>query len=141
MGRGGLRRRPVSVSQAWAVGATGSSPDPFIERWNGTAWAQMAAPKPGSGGRFNGVAATSATDTWAIGVVAAPANRCLRWRKWSTVATPDVSKSDFLFGIAAASATSAWAVVETKNSQTLALRWGGKSWKVARCPALARATS
>ena len=48
--------------------------------------------------------------------------------------TPDVSKSDFLFGIAAASATSAWAVGEAKGNQTLALYWGGKSWKVAKIP-------
>ena len=135
MGRDGLRRRPVSVSQAWAVGATGSSPDPFIERWNGTAWAQVAAPKPGSGGRLNGVAATSATDAWAIGVVGGTGQSLSCAGRSGARSPPRTSaSSDFLFGIAAASATSAWAVGEAKNNQTLALHWGGKSWKVAKVP-------
>jgi hypothetical protein len=48
----------------------------------------VAAPKPGSGGRLNGVAATSATNAWAIGVVGTGHSLILHWKKWSTVATP-----------------------------------------------------
>lgn len=59
----------VSASDAWAVGQSGTSAlRTLIERWNGTAWAQVPSPSPGPGNDgLNAVAATSAANAWAVG--------------------------------------------------------------------------
>ena len=93
----------MSASQAWAVGATGSSPDPFIARWNGTAWAQVAAPTPGF--RWPTQRRRRYIGYQRLG------HRRGRHRLFADPALeevehgrhPDVSGSDFLFGIVAAS--------------------------------------
>jgi hypothetical protein len=64
---GGLDEYLYSVSaiapnDAWAVGDNGQT-----QHWNGADWSRVAAPYPGLGGRFNGVAAASASDVWAVG--------------------------------------------------------------------------
>src|SRR5690242_2370859 len=61
----------LSSCQAWAVGdyVTGAGDlRTLIERWNGTAWTRVPSPSPASA--YNdlfGVAATSATNAWAVG--------------------------------------------------------------------------
>src|SRR5262249_61154849 len=62
----------TSASNAWAVGSydsgTGRNAG-LIERWNGTSWKQVPSPNPGSvNNDLFGVAATSATSAWAVGV-------------------------------------------------------------------------
>jgi len=52
----------IAPNDAWAVGDNGQT-----QHWNGAAWSRVAAPYPGLGGRFNGVAAASAKDVWAVG--------------------------------------------------------------------------
>jgi len=46
---------------------TGSAGTALIARWNGTAWKQEASPSPGRGSVLRGVAATSASNVWAVG--------------------------------------------------------------------------
>ena len=63
----------TSGRNAWAVGAvsTGTSPGTsLILHWNGTAWQRVPSPSPSYGKYGNGlasVAATSATNAWAVG--------------------------------------------------------------------------
>jgi hypothetical protein len=52
----------IAANDAWAVGDNGQT-----QHWNGAEWSRVAAPYPGLGGRFNGVAAASARDVWAVG--------------------------------------------------------------------------
>jgi hypothetical protein len=52
----------VSQNDVWAVGDNGQ-----LQYWNGAAWSRVSAPYPDLGGRFNGVAAASASDVWAVG--------------------------------------------------------------------------
>jgi hypothetical protein len=52
----------IAPNDAWAVGDNGQT-----QHWNGTDWSRVAAPYPGLGGRFNGLAAASARDVWAVG--------------------------------------------------------------------------
>ena len=52
----------IATNDVWAVGDNGQT-----QHWNGAAWSRVAAPYPGLGGRFNGVAAASASDVWAVG--------------------------------------------------------------------------
>jgi hypothetical protein len=52
----------IAPNDAWAVGDNGQT-----QHWNGANWERVAAPYPGLGGRFNGIAAASASDVWAVG--------------------------------------------------------------------------
>jgi hypothetical protein len=52
----------VAANDVWAVGDNG-----YHQHWNGATWSQVAGPYPGLGGRFNGVAAASSSDVWAVG--------------------------------------------------------------------------
>src|SRR5215831_15699706 len=58
----------VSPSDVWAVGGANPAGKTVILRWNGTAWARVSSPTPpGASSELNGVAATSATNAWAVG--------------------------------------------------------------------------
>ena len=63
----------ISATNAWAVGDNHNIPTSYqtlIERWNGTGWTVQPSPNPGDSShrRFLfGVAATSATNAWAVG--------------------------------------------------------------------------
>ncbi|MDQ2809237.1 MAG: S-layer homology domain-containing protein [Chloroflexota bacterium] len=62
----------AGASDIWAVGyyndAGSSDPRPLIAHWNGSAWAQVAAPYPGPyDDRLFGVAALSVGNVWAVG--------------------------------------------------------------------------
>jgi hypothetical protein len=63
----------VSANDAWAVGCTAFcflhsvTPQMVILHWNGTAWTQASSPAPGQFSQLVGVAATSASDAWAVG--------------------------------------------------------------------------
>jgi hypothetical protein len=65
----------LSATDAWAVGYYGrttkhaSVGKPFILHWNGTSWAQAAAPSFGASSGLDSVAALSPTDVWATGGV------------------------------------------------------------------------
>jgi hypothetical protein len=65
----------LSATDAWAVGyyghytGQGSVGKPFILHWNGTTWAQTAAPSFRSASGLDSVAAVSPTDVWGVGGV------------------------------------------------------------------------
>jgi hypothetical protein len=50
---------------AWAAGSAG--PATLTLRWNGTAWARVASPSPGSNDMLDGLGFSSARDGWAVG--------------------------------------------------------------------------
>ena len=70
----------VSPSVAWADGSydvfrqTGAIPTKtLLLRWNGTHWTQVSTPNPGAAvSTLNGVAASSASDAWAVGFYQLP---------------------------------------------------------------------
>ena len=57
----------TSASNTRAVGYTRNRYRTLIERWNGTAWKQVPSPTPGQFSQLVGVAATSASNAWAVG--------------------------------------------------------------------------
>lgn len=63
----------IAPNDVWAVGDNGQT-----QHWNGAEWSRVAAPYPGLGGRFNGIAAASARDVWAVGSY----NDGNRWLTW-----------------------------------------------------------
>jgi hypothetical protein len=112
----------TSTTNAWAVGRTchdcgGESEfnDPLIVHWNGTTWKQQPSPNPSGG---SSVAATSATNAWAVGSV------IVHWNGTTWKQQPSPMPAG-LNAVAATSATNAWAVGltggGTLHQNTLAL--------------------
>jgi len=127
----------TSAANAWAVGCTDGCPvggTPVIERWNGTAWKQVAPPTtPFSLYNLTAVAAISTTNAWAVGgggPVTAEGTAAAHWNGRSWTLSPGISGAG-LTGVTATSATNAWAVGGTANGHTLILHWNGTTWKVS----------
>jgi hypothetical protein len=136
----GVRVR--STNAAWAVGDTGNDPhllQTLILHWNGTRWTRVASPNPGTGaGGLSGVAATSASNAWAVGSTGA-GTLILHWNgtKWTHVASPSPGMNAGLGGVSAASAANAWAVGAFYNGslqRTLILHWNGARWRRVTSP-------
>jgi hypothetical protein len=150
----------VSSRRAWAVGDysnsnSGTRARALILRWNGTAWKRVRSPNPGSAlDNLTGVAATSASNAWAVGYDnngVGTASRTLieHWNgtAWKTVPSPSPGgsgtfHSSVLNGVAAISATKAWAVGSyidrtTHRLRTLIVRWNGTAWKQVPSPNVA----
>ena len=97
---------------------------------------------------LSSVAATSASNAWAVGddpTSTGQQTLILHWNgtKWKRVPSPNPSSAiNFLAAVGAASAGSAWAVgfvkTETGAVQTLILHWNGTTWKRVGEPRLRR---
>jgi hypothetical protein len=125
----------TSAANAWAVGCTDGCPvggTPVIERWNGTAWKQVAPPTtPYAIYNLAAVAATSGTSAWAVGgggPVTSESTASAQWNGHTWTLSQAKSGAE-LVGVAATSATNAWAVGGTANGHTLIMYWNGKAWK------------
>jgi hypothetical protein len=145
--------RVLSASDAWAVGDTGDScctlftpaqtPDPpppetLILHWNGTRWARVASPSPGSINQLHAVSALSRRDAWAVGGTDI-GTLILHWNgsRWAQVASPVKPPGGSLAGVGATSRSNAWAVGSVPNgtaSQTLILHWNGTRWRRVPSP-------
>jgi hypothetical protein len=137
----------LSTTNIWAVGSTNNGRDTHIRHWDGSAWSVVAGATialPPSGGRaqrstgFNGVAAVSANDIWAVGRAqfADFSRRGLteHWNgsAWQLVSNPAPNPS-ILYGVAAFGSSNVWAVGASGGS-TFAMRWNGSSWKTVATP-------
>jgi hypothetical protein len=137
----------TSGRNAWTVGAVshGTSPETsLILHWNGTAWQRVPSPSPSAGQFGNGlssVAATSATNAWAVGctdgcpVGGTPMIERWNGTSWQQVAAPTTPYALYnLAGVAASSGTSAWVVggggpVTLEGTATA--YWNGRSWTLS----------
>ena len=140
----------TSASDVWAVGYYYPSPSTaqtLTLHWNGTSWSVVASPNVGSSDNvLSGVAATSASDVWAVGYYLSSTfvRQTLidHWdgTGWSVVASPNAGSLDnVLSGVAAVSASDVWAVgyYLSSSPQTLIEHWNGKSWSVVASPNVA----
>ena len=138
----------TSASDAWAVGRyvdPSHKASTLILHWNGSAWSQVPSPNPPNGVALYslvGVAATSASNAWAVGNDASGV-LALRWNgsSWIRVATPSppARAAERLFGVAVTSKTDGWAAGSTYNRTsghyaTLILHWDGHAWKRVASP-------
>ena len=95
----------------------------------------MPSPAPAGGGSLEAVAATSASNAWAVGLTDSTHKALIeRWNGtvWKQVPTPTPAGGGSLAGVAATSGSNAWAVGQTGSAgriKTLILRWNGKTWK------------
>jgi hypothetical protein len=141
----------TSATNAWAVGEYGGAKveQTLIVHWNGTAWKQVPSPNPATGGlgfnELTGVAATSATDAWAVGDYinnSDTAHQTLieHWNgiAWKQVPSPNPSSTySVLFGVTATSPTNAWAYGEFNpipGAKPLIVHWNGTTWKQVPSP-------
>ncbi|HET9894800.1 MAG TPA: hypothetical protein VFQ44_07680 [Streptosporangiaceae bacterium] len=134
-----------ATNDVWAVGGTkwfGGS-QTLAEHWNGTSWTQVTTPTPGSG-VLNGVAATSASNAWAVGFVGpglgtpASATEPLidHWdgSNWTEQTFADPADGGQFAATAAISADDAWAVGQTGSvsegtgQTSMIYHWDGSSW-------------
>jgi len=142
------------TSNAFAVGsvtaASGGAKSAVAVRWNGSAWSQLAVPKPaGTDTEFTAVKAFSATDVWAVGDTA-PAGSTFRQAltmhdngaTWSTSATPSPgTRNNTVTAVDGVSGTDAWAVGYTLDlpygnriRDSLILHWNGTAWTQVPSP-------
>jgi hypothetical protein len=139
----------TSAHDAWAVGeiVTSTGIRTLILHWNGTRWAHVPSPNPGTGNELMGVGATSASNAWAVGNVAAPTTQqtlVLHWNgsKWAQVASPDPggpAKDNRLNAVAVTSTSSAWAVGSYENGtgqRNIVMHWDGHRWVHVATPGL-----
>lgn len=143
----------INANEVWAVGVTSSlnssNRNTLIERWNGAAWNVIPAPNPSTtGNELNGIAATSTSDIWAVGVLNSTTvtnNRSLvlHWdgASWLHVPGPDVpNAASQLYAVSTLSSTDAWAVGSYSGASTnyfeqpLAGRWNGGFWSPVPTP-------
>jgi hypothetical protein len=90
-------------------------------------------------GDFSGVAATSASNAWAVGTGINGKTLIVHWNgtAWKTVPSPSPGANgsyDALYGVAATSASNAWAVGSASSGKTLILHWNGATWKTVPSP-------
>ncbi len=139
----------TSASNAWAVGTynNGTAYQTLAEHWNGTIWAQEPSPSP-SPSRNNflrAVAATSASNAWAVGYYGTdPVDHTLieHWNgtTWKQLPSPNPggpARLNVLHGVAATSKANAWAVGYYYNGtadRTLIVHWNGTTWKRVPSP-------
>jgi len=127
----------TSARNAWAVGYSGmigSAASTLILHWNGRIWKRVASPNrfPGGDNELTAVAATSASNAWAIGFADGPdsdVSLILHWNgtSWTRLPSPpDVG----LNSITAISARDAWAagITTPYPYQTAILHWDGTTW-------------
>jgi hypothetical protein len=153
----------LSASDAWAAGyyctghcgAAAETDRTLIAHWNGTTWAQVPSPSPGTTvSRLSSVSADSATDVWAAGYYcasqcgqAAEIDRTLiaHWNgtTWAQVPSPSVpSTVSRFYSVSADSATDAWAAgtdcfspcAGTAVHHTLTAHWDGTTWSLITGP-------
>lgn len=137
----------LADNNVWAVGFYQSNSTPFadqtlIEQWNGSHWNIIASPNTGQDSVLEGVAASSATNAWAVGysLDSTGASHALieQWNgsSWNIIPNPAPSASE-LFGVTISSLNNVWAVGDytpRSGTKTLIEHWNGTSWSVVASP-------
>jgi hypothetical protein len=142
----------ISPTDIWAVGtasnADGTMEKSLIVHFDGTSWAQVPSPSPGTFNQLTSVHEISSTDAWAVGSVTDGngfQTLTLHWdgTSWTQVASPSPGGqfNTFLTGVTATSGGDVWAVGDYISSQdpsvtllSLILHWDGTSWKQVDSP-------
>jgi hypothetical protein len=141
----------VTAADVWAVGFDGNSS--VILHWDGSAWAAVPAPDPGTPfHHLTGITAVASDDIWAVGGSAtgrSGAPLALHWdgQAWSIIPTPSPEPEPLdgepyagLEDVIAAGPSDVWAVGNTENlapagiSNGLVLHWDGQAWAVVPTP-------
>jgi len=139
-----------TTTEAWALGSVNiglANPGQVIERWDGTQWNVFPGPPFAAGDQsgLKAMSAISANDIWAVGSLVSAGGEILNflfehWDGTSWTATSIPTNDAFLFGVSADAPNDAWAVgftgPENDSSRTLAIHYGGTSWKRVHSPSV-----
>jgi hypothetical protein len=81
------------------------------------------------------VAATSASNAWAVGYIAGHGPLILHWNgtAWKRSPLPSTAR-ERMKGVAATSATNAWAISSRSNTNSRIWHWNGKRWSRVSFP-------
>jgi hypothetical protein len=142
-----------SGSDAWAVGSvsrgTGIEPAPLIDRWNGTAWRQAAAPVYPTNELVNldAASASGPSDAWAAGYTrlggqgqSFPTTDHWNGTSWTVVPAASITiggqpVSNYLLDVTDVAPGDAWAVDECVPEDTgFVEHWNGTAWSVVTAP-------
>jgi hypothetical protein len=109
----------VAAANVWAAGDT-SSPagaQTLALHWNGTAWTRTPSPNPGGtrNDLLDGVAATSASNAWAVGAWSNGVGDesfvlHRNGSAWTRVPSPHPGTGSDLIGVAASPASDVWSL-------------------------------
>ncbi len=144
----------ISPNDIWAAGSFYYGGLGLIEHWDGTAWNEVTAPAPPTGGQrynFKSIAADAAGHVWVVGEYVNVQTFSLieQWNgtSWTIVPSPQPptigsNENDTLNGVTIVSGTSAWAVGNYNAStpsggsieDTLVEHWDGTNWIVVPSP-------
>jgi hypothetical protein len=139
----------LSSSDAWAVGSahSGNAPDQItlVLRWNGSSWAIVPSPSPGTAGhnQLHAVSASSPSNVWAVGSVMHSGGfiqpLVLRWSGagWNVIpAASAPGEHSAFFGVVALAPDDVWAVGYRGFVEfaTLIEHWDGSSWTIVPSP-------
>jgi hypothetical protein len=132
----------VGKRLAWAAGIEGFSSNgdrpgrPVIERWNGQAWSRARLPSAWPGG-LGFVAASSATNAWALGQEpSGTTEHLLHWNGhgWRNSAFPGTPGTFYgNLGLTAAPGGRAWLIASASGSSQI-FGWNGTRWKQQSYP-------
>jgi hypothetical protein len=141
----------IADNDIWAVGYTtttttedGTFTVPIAEHFNGTSWSSVPTPSLAANtstglynAQFNGVAAVSSNDVWAVGYGGPNGALIEHWNgtAWSVVTSPEGGDvggvGDIgLNAVTALSANDVLAVGENSSGGALVERWNGTAWNV-----------
>ena len=141
-------------SDAWAVGQIGLGPMlPLAERWNGTAWQNVAVPLPSgvTQGSLRGIDDLAPNDAWAVGRQVSPVGGdsltlIEHWNgsQWAVVASPNPETgpgaADELTAVSGTGPDDLWAVGFYSDGQTfnamLFEHWDGSTWTFVPPPSV-----
>lgn len=142
-----------AASDCWAVGSynkDGAKNE--VLHWNGKRWSNVRVPQPAGHGSgavnlLDGVACTSRSDCWAVGVFtgrsAAFLNETLHWNgaRWSQISAPNPGGTgtdafNILEGVSCVSPSDCWAAgdIETSAYFNVVLHWNGNRWAKTKVP-------
>ena len=127
---------------AWAVGEYGltdhgdggGSPKQLIVRLAGTTMRRVPVPAPDDGELVD-VAATSASNAWAVGPQV-----LLHWNGtvWTRTPVPAGMRDGVFTAVAASSAKNAWAVTYAGQHVPPIMHWNGRRWRQVASPDIGR---
>jgi hypothetical protein len=130
----------LAASDCTAVGdfSTSRFLAPLIERWNGTAWAVVPAPRPGKLATLGAVSCSGANSCAAVGCLINGNVGCVgsvaeQWNGTAWKLEPTPAGGLTLNGVSCTAPDSCMAV-GFGNSGALAERWNGTAWSVVPIP-------
>ncbi|HLX39627.1 MAG TPA: hypothetical protein VKR42_03805 [Ktedonobacteraceae bacterium] len=100
----------------------------------GKSWTLVPSPNPGTQNVFDGIAAISQNDVWAVGYSDnQPLTAHWDGTSWSAVSNPTLPGQNSLLAVTAIATNDVWAVGES-GTQVLVEQWNGTSWSTVTAP-------